>query len=92
MSINSISSYQKQIFSNVYVSIFSGLLENAGTLVGQRSLQWDLAMIEPGLVLRVGPTSDANSVMEFVMDPNHDRGDRYAVDEPSTGKLSFSIF
>lgn len=67
-------------------------MENAGTIVGQRSLQWDLGMIEPGLLLRVGPTSDANSVLEFIMDPNHDRGDRYFVDEPSTGKLSFSIF
>lgn len=47
-------------------------------------------MIEPGLMLRVGPTSDANSVLEFVMDPNHDRGDRYDIEAPSTGKLSFS--
>lgn len=68
-----------------------GLLENAGTIVGQRSLQWDLAMIEPGLCLRVGPTSDANSVLEFVMDPTQDRGDRYSVDEPSTGNFRFQI-
>lgn len=68
------------------VSDFRGLLENAGTLVGQRSLQWDLSMIEPGLLLRVGPTSDQNSVLEFVMDPHHDRGDRYHVEDPSTGK------
>lgn len=77
---------------NFNVLLFRGLLENAGTMVGQRSLQWDLGMVEPGLVLRVGPTADTNSVLEFVMDPNQDRGDRYAIDEPSTGKLSFSIF
>lgn len=65
-----------------------GLLENAGTMVGQRSLQWDLNMIHPGLCLRVGPTSDSNSVLEFVMDPNKDRGDRYLMEEPSTGTTS----
>lgn len=65
-------------------------MENAGTLVGQRALQFDLSMIEPGLLCRIGPTSDANSVLEFVMNPNHDRGDRYHIEEPSTGKLSFS--
>lgn len=65
-----------------------GLLENAGTMVGQRSLQWDLSMIEPGLMLRVGPTSDANSMLEFVMDPDQERGDRYSVEDPSTGNIS----
>lgn len=62
-------------------------MENAGTMVGQRSLQWDLSMIEPGLMLRVGPTSDANSMLEFVMDPDQERGDRYSVEEPSTGNF-----
>ncbi|XP_055300437.1 uncharacterized protein LOC129567496 [Sitodiplosis mosellana] len=66
---------------------FRGILENAGTMIGQRSLQWDLGIVEPGLCLRVGPTSDANSVLEFVMDPNQDRGDRYSVDEPSTARI-----
>lgn len=66
-----------------------GLLENAGTIVGQRSLQWELSMIEPGLCMRVGPTADTNSVLEFVMDPTQDRGDRYSVDEPSTGNFRF---
>lgn len=59
-------------------------------MIGQRSLQWDLSMIEPGLCLRVGPTSQTNSVLEFVMDPNQDRGDRYSLDEPSTGTFAFS--
>lgn len=68
------------------------MLENAGTMVGQRSLQWDLSMIEPGLMLRVGPTSDANSMLEFVMDPDADRGDRYSVEDPSTGNFRFHHF
>lgn len=63
-----------------------GLLENAGTIFGQRSLQWDLSMLQPGLCLRIGPTSDSNSVLEFVMDPSLDRGDRYLAAEPSTGE------
>lgn len=67
-----------------------GLLENAGTIVGQRSLQWDLSMLQPGLCLRVGPTSDSNSLLEFVIDPNLDRGDRYLSEEPSTGDYLFT--
>lgn len=67
------------------------MLENAGTMFGQRSLQWDLSMIEPGLCLRVGPTSNANSMLEFVMDPNQDRGG-YSLDEPSTGNFRFQQF
>lgn len=65
------------------------MLENAGTLVGQRSLQWDLSTIHPGLCMRIGPYSDSNSVLEFVVDPNMDRGmgDRYLVEEPSTGTV-----
>lgn len=63
------------------------MLENAGTLVGQRSLQWELGGIHPGLCMRIGPYSDSNSVLEFVVDPNIDRGmgDRYLAEEPSTG-------
>lgn len=60
-------------------------MENAGTIVGQRSLQWDLDMIQPGLCMRIGPTTDSNSILEFVIDPHKDRGDRYLMEEPSTG-------
>lgn len=60
--------------------ICSGMLENAGAVVGQRSLQWDLSVIQPGLCLRIGPSTESTSMLEFVMDPRHDRGDRY--DEP----------
>lgn len=93
MKLISVSNYTNSTMTlfvkrNAFLS-FRGMLENAGTLVGQRSLQWDLSMIEPGLCLRVGPTSDANSMLEFVMDPTQDRGDRYSVDEPSTGNFRF---
>lgn len=68
-----------------HLCLARGLLENAGTIVGQRSLQWDLSMLQPGLCLRIGPTSDSSSILEFVMDPSLDRGDRYLTEEPSTG-------
>lgn len=65
---------------------FRGMLENAGAIVGQRSLQWDLSTIQPGLCLRIGPSPESTSMLEFVMDPRHDRGDRYINEEPpSTG-------
>ncbi|KAL5284813.1 hypothetical protein ACFFRR_006868 [Megaselia abdita] len=69
---------------------FRGLLENAGTVIGQRSLEWHLDKIHPGLMLRVGPTSDANSMLEFVMDSNqrfYDHNDGYLPDEPSTARV-----
>lgn len=84
-----------ETIANYSFHIDRGLLENAGTIVGQRSLQWDLGIIQPGLCLRVGPTVDSNSILEFVMDPNKDRGDRYLMEEPSTGnsrKLFLFIF
>lgn len=66
-------------------------MENAGAIVGQRTLQWDLGMIQPGLCLRIGPSVASNSMLEFIMDPNHDRGDRYIQEEPSTGILYCAI-
>lgn len=62
------------------------MLENAGAIVGQRTLQWDLGMIHSGLCLRIGPSASSNSLLEFVIDPNNERGDRYMEDEHSTGK------
>lgn len=55
-------------------------------------MQWDLSMIYPGLCLRVGPSSDSNSVLEFMMDPNTDRGDnRYMQEDTSTGNIYLTI-
>lgn len=56
-------------------------------------MQWDLGMIYPGLCLRVGPSSDSNSVLEFMMDPDTERGgdNRYMQEDTSTGKI-FTFF
>lgn len=81
---------QQRTFSDFFVNDptdFRGMLENAGTIVGQRSIQWDLTNLHPGLCLRIGPTSDSNSMLEFIIDPALDRGDRYLSEEPSTGLL-----
>lgn len=61
------------------------MLENAGTIVGHRSLQWDLSNIHSGLCMRIGPTAESTSMLEFVIDPHMDRGDRYLIDDTSTG-------
>lgn len=84
-AINSNVKRKMKIFC-IFFCHFRGLLENAGTLIGQRSLQWDLSVIEPGLQLRIGPTAQANSVLEFAMTPSQDR-DRYSSEEPSTGNI-----
>lgn len=64
------------------------MLENAGAIVGQRTLQWDLSYLHSGLCLRIGPSASSNSLLEFVIDPTIDRGNRYVEEEHSTGKLS----
>lgn len=64
------------------------MLENAGAIVGQRTLQWDLSMIHSGLCLRIGPSASSNSLLEFVIDPSVGRGDRYMDDEHSTGNTN----
>lgn len=55
--------------------------------MGQRSLQWDMGTLYPGLMLRIGPAYDSNSVLEFIMDTNLERGDHRYNEEPSTGIL-----
>lgn len=74
---------------------FRGLLENTGTVIGRRSLEWHLDNIHPGLMLRIGPTSDANSILEFVMDSSetyYDHREGFILDEPSTGMLLYYFF
>lgn len=54
--------------------------------MGERSLQWDMSRLIPGLQLRVGP-SIAGGVMEFVIDPTSQYDERsHAFQEESTGK------
>jgi hypothetical protein len=68
------------------------MLENAGVIIGERTMQWDMGRLYPGLMLRVGPSIGANGVLEFVMDSTQDRDDRtFFVEEPSTGEYINSI-
>ncbi|XP_054728827.1 uncharacterized protein LOC129237882 [Anastrepha obliqua] len=65
---------------------FRGILENAGAVMGQRGLEWHMDAIYPGLVFKIGPTTDANSVAQFVLDSavveRH-----FGYEEPSTARL-----
>ncbi|XP_055850376.1 uncharacterized protein LOC129914950 [Episyrphus balteatus] len=63
---------------------FRGIMESAGALFSERSLQWRLDNIYPGLMFKIGPSADSNSVAEFVMDPKVD--ERFYA-EPSSAKI-----
>lgn len=69
------------------------MMEDASNLISKRSLHWDLSVIYPGLVMRIGPTL-ANGILEFVMDPRIK--DRTYHQQPhgelSTGIYSIIIF
>ncbi|XP_030562939.1 uncharacterized protein LOC115764192 [Drosophila novamexicana] len=65
---------------------FRGILENAGAVMGQRSLEWHMDAIYPGLMFKIGPTADANSVAEFVLDTGHDER-QFGFEDASTGRL-----
>ncbi|XP_041673725.1 uncharacterized protein LOC121529795 [Drosophila eugracilis] len=66
---------------------FRGILENAGAVMGQRSLEWHMDGLYPGLMFKIGPTADANSVAEFVLD-NGVQGERqFGYEDPATGRL-----
>lgn len=67
---------------------FRSLLENAGAVMGERTLQWDMSRVFPGLQLRVGP-SISGGLMEFVMDPSTHYDERTSMfPEESTGELN----
>ncbi|XP_062124153.1 uncharacterized protein LOC133837419 [Drosophila sulfurigaster albostrigata] len=65
---------------------FRGILENAGAVMGQRSLEWHMDALYPGLMFKIGPTADANSVAEFVLD-NGAQDERQFGFEEGTGRL-----
>lgn len=44
-------------------------------------------MIHSGLCLKIGPSASSNSLLEFVIDPTIDRGNRYVEEEHSTGNF-----
>ncbi|XP_036325228.1 uncharacterized protein LOC118738408 [Rhagoletis pomonella] len=65
---------------------FRGILENAGAVMGQRGLEWHMDAIYPGLMFKIGPTSDANSVAQFMLDPATVERN-FGYEEPSTARL-----
>ncbi|KAH8346943.1 hypothetical protein KR059_003322 [Drosophila kikkawai] len=66
---------------------FRGILENAGAVMGQRSLEWHMDGLYPGLMFKIGPTADANSVAEFVLDGAGQGERQFNFEEPTTGRL-----
>lgn len=66
---------------------FRSLLENAGAVMGERSLQWSMGRLYPGLMLHVGP-SISGGLLEFVIDPTtqYDERSHGFVQEESTGR------
>ncbi|XP_044571827.1 uncharacterized protein LOC123257298 [Drosophila ananassae] len=66
---------------------FRGILENAGAVMGQRSLEWHMDGLYPGLMFKIGPTFDANSVAEFVLEGAGQGERQFGIDEPTTGRL-----
>lgn len=65
---------------------FRGILENAGAVMGQRSLEWHMDGLYPGLMFKIGPTFDANSVAEFVLEGAGQGERQFGIDEPTTGR------
>lgn len=63
-----------------------GILENAGAVFSQRSLEWHMDAIYPGLMLKIGPSADTNSVAQFVLDPTIDERN-FNYEEASTGEF-----
>jgi hypothetical protein len=56
---------------------YRNVLEATAELIARRSLRWDMSVIHPGLVMRVGPTITGAGVLEFVLErgysPHNDR-------------------
>lgn len=65
---------------------FRGILENAGAVMGQRSLEWHMDALYPGLMFKIGPTADANSVAEFVLDSGAQGERQFGYDDGGTGR------
>uniref|UniRef100_A0AAG5D2Z3 Protein osiris 10 n=1 Tax=Anopheles atroparvus TaxID=41427 RepID=A0AAG5D2Z3_ANOAO len=70
---------------------FRGILENAGTVMAQRQMLWDMGIIYPGLKLKLGPTLGAPGVLEFVLDPAAQNDERSLFEEKSTGRRNFVV-
>lgn len=53
--------------------------------MSERTLQWDMSRVFPGLQLRVGP-SITGGLLEFVVDPETQYDERISYQEESTGE------
>ncbi|XP_035890543.1 uncharacterized protein LOC118502423 [Anopheles stephensi] len=71
---------------------FRGILENAGAVMAQRQLLWDMGIIYPGLKLRLGPTIGAAGLLEFVLDPSVQNDERSLFEEKSTARILTKSF
>ena len=71
-------------FLSVFIS--RGILENAGAVISQRALEFHMDGIYPGLMFKIGPSAEANSVAQFVLDPTVDERN-FNYEETSTGKF-----
>lgn len=60
-------------------------MENAGAVFSQRNLEFHMDSLYPGLMLKVGPSADAKSLVEFVLDPTVDERN-FGYEEPTTGE------
>lgn len=47
---------------------FGNVVEAASRLIERRNFRWDLGNWYPGLQMRVGPTLNANGILEFILD------------------------
>lgn len=47
---------------------YRAVMDSAAMFLERRALRWDLGLLYPGLVLRVGPTLSGSGMVEFVMD------------------------
>ena len=59
--------------------------------MGQRTLQWDMKAVHPGLRMRIGPSLGTNGLLEFYIDPAFQYDER-TYDEPqSTGIILYFV-
>lgn len=52
--------------------ICRGIMENLGLILSKKIMRWNLNNIYPGLYLQLGPTSDTNSILGFIVDTNQE--------------------
>lgn len=72
---------------------FRAIFDGMSNVMAARSMKWELHGLYPGLQMRVGPYHGMNSVLEFILDPDHiedEDGARKAF-YPSANDRTFSV-